>query len=94
MKYYDNITETDQHASFDVLDPILGLPFLHIDTDVMPLTEACAKCTRKHRATVAECQELQRGYGLAQGFTKVLCPQQFFNEVNTWLLHPLLNAPS
>ena len=44
---------------------------------IIPIEEACAKCTRGYFDTIAECQEHQGKDAKARGFNKVICPCQF-----------------
>mgnify|MGYP001557866966 CR=1 FL=1 len=44
---------------------------------IIPISEACAKCTEKYFLTVKQCQEQQKVDAVARGFNKLICPQQF-----------------
>ena len=79
-----NVTETEGHIEYDFTR--FGIPFAHVSADLLPIDEACAKCSKCHAATTKECQAMQRQFALDMGMpeeTTVICPEQFINETDT-----------
>lgn len=48
---------------------------------IIPIDEACAKCDHCHFNTAKECQERQAEDARARGFTQVICPEQFKDDL-------------
>ena len=47
------------------------------EQNIIPIEEACAKCSHCYFDTVKRCQERQAKDARARGFNTVICPSQF-----------------